>query len=662
VETVERTYDALAPYYDDLTAGHDYEAWTERLEALARDHGLSGRRLLDVACGTGKSFEPFLARGFRVTACDISRQMLGEARRRGGPQVRLLQADLRALPPLGAFDLVLCLDDSLNYVLEPSGLGQAFASVARCLAPDGVFVFDLNTLGAYRSVFASDRFSETNGTVFVWRGESDGNAAPGATAAATVEIFTRHAGSEWSRISSRHVQRHHPPNLVRAQLDPAGLDVLAERGMTPDGRIHDPADELAHTKRLYVVGVPTGRTGKEVRHAEDREARTPDRPRGGDHEGELRSRRSAPAPLASGLPASGPARPRLKATIDILEASDGRIYLFRGGEEDFVIEPQGRPVAELLRALDGSKSAGEVGRSMTSRRGAFGEAEAAAAVAQLWELGLVEDAGHDDALGADLRRYERQLRYFGDVAPPRTSRAGYQQRLRRARVAVLGLGGLGSWAAYALASAGVGRLRLVDGDRVECSNFNRQVLYRESDLGAPKAPAAARSLRAFNSSIQVEHLTRMLESEQDVKAAIEDASFVVDAADQPVHHIERWVNAACFELGIPYVMMSQFPPLVRLGPTYVPGRTGCYACQEAGWRERFPLFDELAEHRSRRPSPAASFGPACGLVGSQVAMDVVHYLSGVSEPATLGMSLTVDLRTMEIEREPVEKRRGCPVC
>jgi bacteriocin biosynthesis cyclodehydratase domain-containing protein len=274
----------------------------------------------------------------------------------------------------------------------------------------------------------------------------------------------------------------------------------------------------------------------------------------------------------------------------------------------------------------------------------------------------MEDAADDDVLGFAVRRYERQLRYFGDVAPPGVARADYQRRLEASRVVVLGLGGLGGWAAYALAGTGVGTLVIVDGDEVEWSNLNRQLLYRESDLGRAKAPAAARTLRSFNSSIRVEPIEHMLRSEDEVAAVVAGADFVVDAADQPVHDIERWVNAACFRSGVPYVMMSQFPPLVRLGPTYVPGRTGCYACQETRWRERHSLFDELADHRARRPSPAASFGPACGLIGSQVAVDVVHYLTGISQPATLGMSLTVDLRTLAIARESVERLSDCLVC
>lgn len=361
------------------------------------------------------------------------------------------------------------------------------------------------------------------------------------------------------------------------------------------------------------------------------------------------------------MSARAPRRPRLKSTIDVFNAADGSIHLFRGGENDFEIEPDGRPVAALLELLDGQTEIAELRRDRHVTGFSTGEIDAI--VGQLWELGAVEDASDDERLGnAAVRRYDRQLRYFGDLAPATVARGDYQRRLAGARVAVLGLGGLGGWAAYALACSGVGTLVAVDGDVVEWSNMNRQILYRESDVGAGKAQAAARALRDFNSDIRVEPVPRMLGSQAEIEDVIAGADFVIDAADQPVHDIERWVNAACFAQGIPYAMMSQFPPLVRVGPTYVPGQTGCYACQESDWRSRYPLFDQLAEHRRTHPCPAASFGPACGLIGSIVATEVVHHLSGLAPPATLGAALTIDLRTMDVERTEVRQVESCSVC
>src|SRR4051812_22850285 len=89
-----QAYEGLAPYYDALTAGSDYEAWTSHVLALVRGYGACGVRLLDVACGTGKSFEPFIRRGFEVTACDASPAMLAQAARRA-PGVHLVEADMR---------------------------------------------------------------------------------------------------------------------------------------------------------------------------------------------------------------------------------------------------------------------------------------------------------------------------------------------------------------------------------------------------------------------------------------------------------------------------------------------------------------------------------------------------------------------------------------
>ena len=138
-------------------------------------------------------------------------------------------------------------------------------------------------------------------------------------------------------------------------------------------------------------------------------------------------------------------------------------------------------------------------------------------------------------------------------------------------MAVLGVGGLGGWAALALACCGVGEMWLVDGDRVEASNLNRQILYTEADIGLLKVEAAAARLRAFNSAMRITATARRLESQAEIADFIDGADVVIDAADWPAHDIERWCNSACFEAGIPYITMSHFPPIARVGPLYVPG-------------------------------------------------------------------------------------------
>jgi bacteriocin biosynthesis cyclodehydratase domain-containing protein len=323
---------------------------------------------------------------------------------------------------------------------------------------------------------------------------------------------------------------------------------------------------------------------------------------------------------------------------------------------DIRIEKPDEKDRRLLEALDGE-------HTLEQLQEEFGEEVVSDTISQLQELEIVEDAADDDLLPAtELARFDRQIRYFSDVGTRGLTPSECQSRLREAKVAVLGVGGLGGSAALWLASIGVGEMWLIDGDRVEASNLNRQILYTEAEIGLLKVEAATARLRAFNSAMRVTSTARRLEAQAEIAEFIAGADVVIDAVDWPAHEIERWCNSACFEAGIPYITMSHFPPIARVGPLYVPGRTGCFACQETAYRREYPLFDIAVEQRRAKPTPAATLGPACGLIGGQVGMEVMHLLTGLAEPSTLGVAQICDLRTMEVKREAVVPEPDCPVC
>jgi len=350
-------------------------------------------------------------------------------------------------------------------------------------------------------------------------------------------------------------------------------------------------------------------------------------------------------------------RPRIKRTTEPIGSPDGDVYLIRASDDnDIRIEKPNEEQRQLLEALDGE-------HTLEQLHASFGEKEVTDTIAQLQELEIVEDAAYDDLVPpAELARFDRQLRYFSDVGSAGLTPSECQRRLREAKIAVLGVGGLGGWAAWALACVGVGELWLVDGDRVEISNLNRQILYTEADIGLLKVEVATARLRAFNREMRVTSTARRLESEAEIADFVAGSDLVIDAADWPAHDIERWCNAACFEAGIPYVSMSHFPPIARVGPLYVPGETGCYSCQEIAYRREYPLFDVAIEQRRAKPGSSAMLGPACAMIGGQVALDALHLLTGLAPPSTLGVSHIYDLRTMAVEREPVVPQPDCPVC
>jgi len=251
-DAVRGSYDSMAPVYDRFTAHHDYDAWTASLEAFAIGHGLRGTRLLDAGCGTGKSFLPFLARGYAVTAFDVSPAMAAAAAAKA-PAARVHVHDLRTVPVLGAFDLVCCLDDCLNHLLEPRELTEAFRRLAANLAPGGVLVFDVNTLATYRTFFAELSVDQSPALVLVWNGETPPGMPPSSTATDSFVAYSAAEDGRWHATTLTHRQRHYGRAEVGAALAAAGLEAVAVRGQGLDGAAVPELDELVHTKAVYIA-------------------------------------------------------------------------------------------------------------------------------------------------------------------------------------------------------------------------------------------------------------------------------------------------------------------------------------------------------------------------------------------------------------------------
>jgi SAM-dependent methyltransferase len=230
-------YEPLARYYDLFTERAAYEPVIAQVEAWAQAQGLRGRRLLDVACGTGKSFVPMVERGYELTACDISPAMVAEACTKA-PAAEIVVADMRSLPWRARFDLVTCMDDAVNYLLTAADLHAAIASMAGALAPDGILIFDANTLGTYRGDFAESFEIEAGDTRFQWQGEASPDVEPGAVVSATMTIHAPGA-----TVESRHVQRHWPVEALREACLEAGLGQVVFRGLVTGPRLAGDPDE-----------------------------------------------------------------------------------------------------------------------------------------------------------------------------------------------------------------------------------------------------------------------------------------------------------------------------------------------------------------------------------------------------------------------------------
>jgi SAM-dependent methyltransferase len=258
----ELAYEAIAPVYDEFTAQNDYELLLRSLLPELKRHGLRGRRLLDVGCGTGESFIPMLGRGWEATGCDISASMVKLARAKVGDRARLEVADMVELPVFGEFDLVWALDDAVNYLLSTEELESALTGMRHNLAPGGLLVFDVNTLLTYRTFFAETQVVESSGRRLVWRGRAAADTPPGSICEASFEVEA--GAGQGSTGAEIHRQRHFPKEEVLAGLERAGLECQAVFGYGRDTVFKQPLDDLRHSKALFIARLAqTSREGGE---------------------------------------------------------------------------------------------------------------------------------------------------------------------------------------------------------------------------------------------------------------------------------------------------------------------------------------------------------------------------------------------------------------
>jgi molybdopterin/thiamine biosynthesis adenylyltransferase len=237
----------------------------------------------------------------------------------------------------------------------------------------------------------------------------------------------------------------------------------------------------------------------------------------------------------------------------------------------------------------------------------------------------------------EVERYARHL-VLREVGGPG------QQRLKRARVLVVGAGGLGAPAALYLAAAGVGALRIVDPDGVSLSNLQRQVIYTTGDVGAPKVESAAARLSALNPHTTVEPVAAAF-APASGPALLAGCDLVLDGTDD--FAVRFAVNAAAVAAGVPLVSGALGRWTGQVG--VFAGRP-CYRC----------LVPDVPPE-AETCAAVGVVGALAGVVGSLMALEAVKLIAGAGEPLTgrllLYDGLAAEARTVRVPADP-----ACPVC
>jgi len=236
----------------------------------------------------------------------------------------------------------------------------------------------------------------------------------------------------------------------------------------------------------------------------------------------------------------------------------------------------------------------------------------------------------------ELERYDRQImiRGLGEEG---------QEKLKRAKVFIAGAGGLGCSASMHLAAAGIGVLRIVDHDKVELSNLNRQVLHWDENIGRGKTSSAAEKLKRLNPGVEIEAIEEVI-TEVNVSQLVADFDLIVDAMDNlPTRYL---LNKAAIDKNIPFFHGAVYGFEGR-AMTIIPGKSACLQCVYHG------------AVTPERKFPVIGVTPA--VIGCIQAAEVIKYIAGIGELLTNRL-LIYDGLNLKFTEFKVKKDPDCEHC
>jgi adenylyltransferase/sulfurtransferase len=237
---------------------------------------------------------------------------------------------------------------------------------------------------------------------------------------------------------------------------------------------------------------------------------------------------------------------------------------------------------------------------------------------------------------------EIQDRYARQTILPEIGKEG-QKKLMDSSVLVAGLGGLGSLSAQYLCRAGIGQLTIIDSQDVQLTDLNRQILYREGDIGKKKTMIAEKMLSDINSNVEINAI-QMKINRNNITTLLDDTHIVVDGTDN--FRTRFLLNEECHEKGIPLIYGGIFG-LKGSVMTIIPGQTACLAC--------------FLPKEDRADVPIPAIGPFVGMIAAIQAMEVLKLILGLGEPLA-GKLLKVDGRYAQTKKISIKKSRDCSVC
>ena len=260
----------------------------------------------------------------------------------------------------------------------------------------------------------------------------------------------------------------------------------------------------------------------------------------------------------------------------------------------------------------------------------------------------------------EVSRYQRSVNLFSwlDVSN-NTDPWIFQKRLANSKVGIIGLGGVGASCASSLARSGIGYLKILDFDRIEETNLNRQVLYNKNDVGKYKVEVAKQKLIEINDKINIDTVNQKATTAEDLEEFISGLDLIILCADEPKYIIDRLVNKVAKEKNVAWIAGSYASTVINF-TLYLPNKSPCFECLHLNQANR-PTYKETPESAKLFGSRNAVTAPIASLTGNLVANEAMMHITKLGKNDRSRI-FQFDLFSLTVDEIPFIINEECPYC
>lgn len=361
-----------------------------------------------------------------------------------------------------------------------------------------------------------------------------------------------------------------------------------------------------------------------------------------------------------------PNKPVIPKHFYIIPMSDNKIQFRTAGKTTIL---KGRAVKTLfpllIKQCNGKNSLNEIFKKLNK----FSKEDILTALFKLNEKGLLEDSGikiPSVLPSEELNLYNNQIKFFSLFDGG--NKYECQKKLKESSVCIFEIDEIGSNLLYSLALSGVGKIKVIDNEKVKLEDVTTNILYSIEDVDKLRYKVAKKKIKSINPNVKFESISKMPKTKKDISSLIEDCDICVICKDIQSSKLYNLLNEVCFDKKIRWISGSLDGYIGRVGPAIIPGQTPCFKCYELRMKSNLEAYDEyiaFENYVKGKESPSEKYGSIYSLnaiVGNYISLEVLKMITNFDLPETYGKVLHLNFLSLESTLHNILKLPRCPVC